>query len=310
MIFVQLKLMPMEFSSGQEHMGSLGLSIVFAAVKVANGGYAIAGHTSSFGAGDVDVCLLRINDGGSMLWTKTYGRDDSDVPNFVSQAADGGFVITGYTQDAPAGNTNFFLVRTDSSGDMLWSKSYGGNNNDEAYSVMETADGGFMVNGFSYSFGTGSVDLYVVKTDSSGNSGCNQSIPATIQGTATFQMFSFPFNILAGAIVSSPAFTTAGGSTLTNPCIATGVEDVKNESQFYVYPNPAGNQFTIYPEYAGRFTIAEIEIYSALGEKVFEKNQTSDIGQLTISIANFLPGIYFVKIKGEQSQSVIKLVKE
>jgi TolB-like protein len=287
--------------------GHFGLEYSYTMIKVTSGGYAIAGHTSSFGAGDVDVCLLRIDNGGNMLWAKTYGRDDSDVPNFLSETADGGFAIAGYTQDVSAGNTNFFVGRTDSSGNMLWSKSYGGSNNDEAYSVRETADGGYLMVGHSYSFGAGSVDLYIVKTDSIGNSGCNQTTPATVAGTAGLQTLGFPVNIQFGASVFSPTFTTGGGSTFTNPCIPTGNDDIENEHySSSIFPNPASEEFTIYNL---RFTISKIEIYNMIGKKVLE-HQTSDIEHRTVSIADFTPGIYFVRVYGDDNTAVFKLIKE
>ncbi len=132
-------------------------------------GYVISGFTSSFGAGDYDVYLIKLDKNGNTIWTKTYGDTSNESGNSVQQTSDGGFIIAGYTNSYGAGAFDFYLIKTDSTGDTLWTRTYGGGNWDRAYSVQQTDDGGYVVVGYTSSFGSGGDDIYLVKTDSTGD---------------------------------------------------------------------------------------------------------------------------------------------
>jgi hypothetical protein len=142
-----------------------GMSVALAG----DGGYAIAGYTNSYGAGGFDVYLVKTDASGSVQWSKTYGGPNNDYGVTVASTNDGGYAIAGETSSYGAGLTDFFLVKTDASGNQVWSKTYGGANNDYGYYVALTADGGFAMIGYTYSFGAGGSDVYLVKTDASGN---------------------------------------------------------------------------------------------------------------------------------------------
>jgi hypothetical protein len=103
------------------------------------------------------------------LWTRTYGGGSYDEAYSVQQTADGGYIVAGYTESFGAGWEDFYLVKTNSSGEPLWTRTYGGSGGDCAYSVQQTTDGGYVVAGFTYSFGAGNADFYLVKTNSQGD---------------------------------------------------------------------------------------------------------------------------------------------
>jgi uncharacterized delta-60 repeat protein len=132
-------------------------------------GYILAGNTWSFGAGNDDFYLVKTNSQGDTLWTRTYGGSSWDHATSVRQTFDGGYIIAGSTQSFGAGYDDFYLVKTDDQGDTLWTRSYGGDLFDYAYSVQQTADGGYVVAGYSCSFGTFDYDFYLVKTNSQGD---------------------------------------------------------------------------------------------------------------------------------------------
>jgi uncharacterized delta-60 repeat protein len=132
--------------------------------QTADGGYIVAGSTYPFGADETDFYVVKTNSQGDTLWTRTYGGSNADDAYSVLQATDGGYVMAGRTLSFGAGNNNFYVVRTNSQGDTLWTRTYGGNSDDFAYSVQQTADGGHVVAGSTYSFGAGEWDFYVVKT--------------------------------------------------------------------------------------------------------------------------------------------------
>jgi hypothetical protein len=132
-------------------------------------GYVMVGYTASFGAGNQDVYLVKTNAVGDAEWTRTYGGLGNDIGFSVQQTPDSGYIIAGYTASYGAGNGDVYLIKTNSSGDTLWTRTYGGTGEEMGYSVQQTLDGGYVVAGKTASFGQGNGDVYLIKTDSSGN---------------------------------------------------------------------------------------------------------------------------------------------
>ena len=136
--------------------------------QTSDGGYIISGMTYSFGVGG-DVYLVKTDAMGDTIWTRTYGGSDYDGGFSVAQTSDGGYIIAGYTRSFGAGEEDVYLVKTDSLGDTIWTRTYGGSDDDHGYSVAQTSDGGYIVAGYTESFGAGSWDVYLVKTDGLGD---------------------------------------------------------------------------------------------------------------------------------------------
>ncbi|MEW6222831.1 MAG: hypothetical protein AB1476_05970 [Candidatus Hadarchaeota archaeon] len=133
-----------------------------------NGGYMVAGRTTSFGAGSNDFYLIKTDSAGENLWSKTYGGTADEWAFSLNATSDGGYIIGGHTSSYGAGRDDFYLVKVDASGGVLWENTYGGENNDRCFSVVQTSDGGYIATGYTSSFGAGSEDVYLVKTDNSG----------------------------------------------------------------------------------------------------------------------------------------------
>jgi len=132
-------------------------------LQTQDGGFVIAGYKYT------DVWLLKTDSSGDTLWTKTYGGSDADRGYAAQITSDGGFIIVGSTRSFGSGSFDFFLIKTDSSGDTVWTKSYGGSNDERAYSVMQTSDDGYIIVGETTSFGSGNDDVWMVRTDSFGD---------------------------------------------------------------------------------------------------------------------------------------------
>jgi hypothetical protein len=137
--------------------------------QTSDGGYIVTGNTRSFGAGGYDVWLLKTDANGDTLWTRTYGGSGTDYGHSVEQTPDGGYMIGGKTTSFGAGSYDVWLLKTDANGDTLWTRTYGGSRIDQALDAHQTSDGGYVLVGYTESFGAGSADFYVVKTDANGD---------------------------------------------------------------------------------------------------------------------------------------------
>ena len=137
-------------------------------IQTSDGGYALVGLTTSATAGSFDFLLLKTDAAGNMLWSKTYGGIDNDQGFCVIQTSDGGYAMTGNTNSFGAGQSDFWLVKTNAIGNVQWDKTYGGTGVDWPHSVIQTGDGGYAVAGTTTSYST-SNDFWLVKADANGN---------------------------------------------------------------------------------------------------------------------------------------------
>ncbi len=133
-----------------------------------DGGYIIAGLTKSYGAGNDDVYLVKTDSIGDTLWTKTFGGIEIDRGYSVQQTSDEGYIITGETNSYGAGNGDVYLIKTDASGNMQWDKTFGGTASDRGESVQQTSDGGYIIAGWTHSYGAGYFAVYLIKVGPSG----------------------------------------------------------------------------------------------------------------------------------------------
>ncbi len=132
-------------------------------------GFIVCGQTESNVSDSVDAYLIKVDINGNKEWEKTLGGCGYDRGDSVQPATDGGYIVAGSTDSYGAGGLDVFLVKTDSSGNKTWEKTFGGMGDDWANSVQPTADGGYILVGCTRSYGSGGIDIYVIKTDSQGN---------------------------------------------------------------------------------------------------------------------------------------------
>jgi hypothetical protein len=163
--------------------------------QTSDGGYIIAGETGSIGAGSLDFWLIKTNASGDTLWTRTYGGWNREESYSVHQTTDGGYIIAGYTGTYGAGGYDVYLVKTNASGDTLWTRTYGGTGDDEGHSVQQTSDSGYIIAGFTNSFGAGGYDVYLIKTDANGRVGVEDK-------KASPPVHSVPFSVCPNPFIS------------------------------------------------------------------------------------------------------------
>jgi len=160
--------------------GGIYTDWAWALVQSSDGGYALAGSTNSISAGYwFDFWLVKTDSTGNAQWNKTYGGAGDDSARALVQSSDGGYALAGTTNSFGAGGEDFWLVKTDASGNAQWNKTYGGTGNDEAYALVQSSDGGYALAGGTGSFGAGSFNLWLVKTDASGNAQWNKTYGGT-----------------------------------------------------------------------------------------------------------------------------------
>lgn len=149
--------------------GGLGIDGGNSVWETKDHGYIIAGETYSYGQGTINAYLVRTDEKGDTLWTKVFGGNGIEQANCVQETNDGGFIVTGRTNSFGAGDYDVYLIRTDNKGNKLWMQTFGGTGSEEGNSVLETNDGGFIISGYTRSYGKGGADVYLVKADKDGN---------------------------------------------------------------------------------------------------------------------------------------------
>jgi len=133
-----------------------------------DGGFYIAGYTTSAGAGVEDVLVLKLSGSGELEWASTFGGEGYDAAFDLCPSTDGGVVVCGLTYSSGAAISDIYLVKVDAAGQAVWTKTYGGARIDRSAGIESLPDGGYVVAGGTSSSGAGNVDMYVLRLDSAG----------------------------------------------------------------------------------------------------------------------------------------------
>jgi ribosomal protein S11 len=181
--------------------------------QTSDGGYIVAGFTTSFGTG-YDAFLINTDANGNIIWAKAYGG--TSYASSVQQTSDGGYIVAGSTYSSSTGSNDIFLIKTDAKGNIQWAKTYGETDtiNMGAYSVQQTSDGGYILAGTTISFGAGEGDIFLIKTDARGNIGS-----CSIVQDASPIVNNAPFGVTSQSpAISSPSpIVNSVSPTVTSP---------------------------------------------------------------------------------------------
>ncbi len=209
--------------------GGSGAEEANSVIQTSDGGYLLAGYTSSFGAGQDDAWLVKGDADGNPQWNKTYGGVGRDHATSVLQTGDGGYAFAGYTNSYtyPSYDNDAWLVKTNSSGDVEWAKTYGGTSQDVIWSFTKSQDGGYALAGSTSSFGVSGIKFWLFKTDSNGNAAWN-----TTYGTASVDV---AYSIIQ---TSDDGYMLAGSTDVNN-------------TDFYVVKTDSGGNLQWNETYGG-----------------------------------------------------------
>jgi hypothetical protein len=119
---------------------------------VKSGGFIAAGLTYSYGAGNDDAYIIRLDDDGAKIWEKYYGMQGHDRAYDAVEAPDGGFLVAGTTDSTGAGNYDAYIIKLDADGNLIWQKTFGGVFDDTAHAIAVTNDNGFIAAGATDSY--------------------------------------------------------------------------------------------------------------------------------------------------------------
>src|ERR1043165_716649 len=145
----------------QKCLGGSGDDIGLSIQQCMDGSYIVAGQSTSNDGdvsgnhGDYDYWVVKLDTDGNLVWQKSFGGSFFDVAQSIYQITDGGFIVVGFTSSNDGdlstnyGEYDYWIIRLDTAGNIVWKKSLGGSDDHVAYSVQQTTDGGFIVGGFS-----------------------------------------------------------------------------------------------------------------------------------------------------------------
>ncbi|MBL0049681.1 MAG: T9SS type A sorting domain-containing protein [Bacteroidetes bacterium] len=273
--------------------------------KTSDGGFIVTGTTNTT---QKDLYLLKIDSAGNKIWEKSFGGTLDDFGYYVEETSDSGFIIVGKTLSFGLGGSDVYLIKTDSIGNLEWSKTYGGTGDDEGKSLKKTTDGGYMITGTG--FFNNSYKIYLIKVDGSGNSSCNESTPLTIDST------------LVTSILKKTTHTGSPGTSMPLPdyfslskslnigviCTTLSSAEIETNNQPIFFPNPSKGEifFQLNSEKCGNVKVA---IINSLGKEVFFSNNILKSNDCTFSIATKIPpGVYFIRVNDAKIQYFQKLV--
>jgi len=208
-VLVSLSTSSLYAISWAKTFGGVRGEIPYSICQTSDGGYIVAGDTRSFGAGEGEFLVIKLNSFGNIEWAKTFGGGDDDIPYSICKASDGGSIVAGYTYSFGAGWDDFLVIKLNSSGNIEWAETFGGTSYDAACSICKTSDGDYIVAGTTKSFGAGSIDFLVIKLNSSGNI----EWAKTFGGTYYDGGFSICETSDGGYIVAGETYSFGAGSS-------------------------------------------------------------------------------------------------
>lgn len=306
-------------------------------------GYLLGGYSSSNISGDKsenskggwDYWIVKIDSVGNIQWQKTIGGSSDDLLFLIDKCINGGYIFGGYSNsnisgdktENSKGSYDYWIVKTDNFGNILWQRTIGGSGKDELYAIQQTIDGGFILGGLSNSNisgdktenNKGGDDYWIVKTDSIGNIEWQK----TIGGSNNEKLYSVvKQTINGGYIVGGYTSSNISGDKTENSnglndywivklSALTSIEETVSIADLAIFPNPSNTEINISFILTDEEEI-KIELYNSLGQivkRISEEKFSPGKNQIIISTENLSKGIYHFIISMKENIVVKRLVK-
>lgn len=285
----------------------VSLSVAYSVQQTIDTGYIFTGAINFTGIIEPtytpEIYLVKTNSFGDIIWSKTingglpYGTGYS-----VIQTSDSNFIITGQTQSFV--DTDLFICKVDLNGNVIWSKSYGGSSYDWGRSVYQCFDGGYIVIGTTFSFGAGSNDIWLLRTDENGDTLWTKTFGSTSidEGYCVKQCTDGGF-ILTGLIQLEPlnptnTFFLIKTDSLGN--IDTTISNInttpQKKNKIHIYPNPSNESLFIDIKLQNPQKV-KLTIFDIQGREIFIVTIKKYSSQYQLDISNYNKGIYIIQIK-------------
>lgn len=227
----------------------------------------------------------------------------------MENTADSGYVITGFTYSF-GNNYSAFLIKTDSLGNVILSKKFGGSGHEFGDLIKPALDGGFLITGKVMSAGSSDFDVYLAKIDSVGSIGCYASNASFISTTVSTQITTpLPSVSTLSMNVSAASFVSDSGCTVITLCLGTGIsENYSNKNSISVFPNPVKDIVIV----EGIKGIIKVMVTDILGRPVPMRTLdiTEGLGKIQLDLSNVSKGIYMLNVNSAYKAERIKIVVE
>jgi hypothetical protein len=267
------------------------------AKQTTDGGFIFTGYTQSYNTNLLDTFttfVIKTNSIGDTLWIKTYGANNTTVSHQVFQSSDGNYILVGYTGHTNGnsiGSYNAYLLKIDANGDTLFSKVVT-TSFSEFNAAQATVDGGMIMVG---DVNLSSVDMFLVKTDSMGNSSCGQSTTQTRVNKVSMVVTNpITQQNSTQTIVRNTNTLIGHGANINTLCTNAAIEQfTKNNLQLSVYPNPNTGSFTII------YTLEQdaiMYLYDVQGKQVYSINISAEQKSVEINNLDLQNGMYMYKV--------------
>jgi len=281
-----------------------------------DGGYIICGSSwignTNGGQDGLEGWVIKLNDSGNLQWVKRYGGRYVDYIKTIETTIDGGYIMAGGSKSDDGdltennGETDAWIIKTDAAGNIEWSKSYGGFDDDDINSIVQTVDDGYIMAGL---FGITSGDSWLMKLDPQGNFDWAQTYGGTNRELAIdfIQKENGEFIVVNYSdSVDEDIVENKGLIDLwlfkINPMISSNSE-IKLNNNVTISPNPSNGEFTIDIKDVSNNNV-NVLVYDALGHTVISKKEVSG----SVSIHDLPQGNYLVQIVGEEFSVTRKII--
>ena len=321
----------------QKCLGGSNHEEAYSVIQTSDDGFIVCGRSSS-NDGDVtgnnggtDCWVVKLNASGAIEWQKSYGGTDTEETNSIIQLADGNYIFFGYScsndgdvsgQHNPgSGNDDYWVVKINSTGTLLWQKCLGGSLSEQGQKIMPLNDGGFLLTGLCTSndgdvsgihSGFYSPDYWVVKINSTGVLAWQKCLGGSDQDEA----LSIAVTSDGGCIISGFSYSTNGDVTghhsqtdwwIVKLASFSGIENILTKNHLEIYPNPCKNKLYLsQPDFPQ--TPLLCNIYSANGKLIASfiiNNFNSEI-----DIKSFDSGLYHISLTSDKINFSGKFIKE